>query len=164
MATLTAWKFDTPEGAAQAESILVGLSKEELIHIYDAATVEWQPDKKRPKTRQANNLAGAGALGGAFWGLLFGILFFIPLLGLAIGAGAGALGGSLADAGIDDDFIDSVKDKVTPGTSALFLLSADAVLDKIKGAFDGGPKAELIHTNLSNEDEAKLRAAFVDED
>jgi len=163
MATLTAWKFDTPDGAAQAEAILVGLSKEQLISIYDAATVEWPEGKRKPKTRQLNSLTGAGALGGAFWGLLFGILFFIPLLGLAVGAASGALGGSLADAGIDDDFIDAVKAKVSPGTSALFLLSSDAVLDKIKGAFDG-VSAELIHTNLSNEDEAKLRAAFGEED
>jgi uncharacterized membrane protein len=163
MATLTAWKFDTPDGAAQAEAILIGLSKEQLISIYDAATVEWPEGKRKPKTRQLNSLTGAGALGGAFWGLLFGILFFIPLLGLAVGAASGALGGSLADAGIDDDFIDAVKAKVTPGTSALFLLSGDAVLDKIKGAFDG-VSAELIHTNLSNEDEAKLRAAFGEED
>jgi uncharacterized membrane protein len=164
MATLTAWKFDTPEGAAEAEAILVGLSKEELIHIYDAATVEWQPGKKKPKTRQANSLVAAGALGGAFWGLLFGILFFIPLLGLAVGAAAGGLGGSLADAGIDDDFIDAVKAKVTPGTSALFVLSSDAVMDKVKDAFKNGPHGELIHTNLSNEEEAKLREAFSEED
>jgi uncharacterized membrane protein len=164
MATLTAWKFDTPEGAAEAESILVGLSKEELIHIYDAATVEWQPGKKKPKTRQANSLVAAGALGGAFWGLLFGILFFIPLLGLAVGAAAGSLGGSLADAGIDDDFINAVKAKVTPGTSALFVLSSDAVLDKVKDAFKDGPHGELIHTNLSNDEEAKLREAFSEED
>lgn len=163
MATLTAWKFDTPEGAAQAEATLIGLSKEQLINIYDAATVEWQPGKKKPKTRQANNLTGAGALGGAFWGLLFGILFFMPLLGMAIGAASGALGGSLADAGIDDDFIASVRNKVTPGTSALFLLSSDAVIDKIKDAFEG-VSAELIHTNLSNEEEAKLREAFAEED
>jgi uncharacterized membrane protein len=163
MATLSAWKFDTAEGAAASEQTLIALSKEELIHIYDAAVVEWQPGKRKPKTRQLNSLTGAGALGGAFWGLLFGILFFIPLLGIAVGAAAGALGGSLADAGIDDDFIDAVKQKVTPGTSALFLLSSDAVIDKIKGAFKG-VHAELIHTNLSNEDEAKLRAAFADED
>ena len=163
MANLTAWKFDTPEGAAQAEEILVGLSKQQLITILDAATVEWLPGKKKPKTRQLSNLTGAGALGGAFWGLLFGILFFVPLLGLAVGAATGALGGSLADAGIDDDFIQSVKDKVTPGTSALFLLSADAVQDKVKEAF-AGVHPELISTNLSNEDEAKLREAFADED
>jgi uncharacterized membrane protein len=162
MATLTAWKFETPEGAAQAESILVGLSKQELIQIHDAATVEWLPGKRKPKTRQLHSLAGAGALGGAFWGLLFGLLFFVPLLGMAIGAGAGALGGSLADVGIDDDFIDSVKAKVTPGTSALFVLSSDAVLDKVKDAFSG-MHAELIHTNLSQEEEDKLRDAFAED-
>lgn len=160
MTTLTAWEFDTPGGAEQAEEILVGLSKQQLIDIYDAATVEWQPGKKRPKTRQANNLAGGGALGGAFWGLLFGLLFFVPLLGMAIGAGTGALAGSLSDAGIDDDFIDSVKSKVTPGTSALFVMSSDAVIDRVHEAFADGPTPELISTNLSHEQEAKLRDVF----
>src|SRR3954447_13972637 len=162
MATLTAWKFETPEGAAQAESVLVGLSKEELIHIYDAATVEWQPGKKKPKTRQANSLVAAGALGGAFWGLLFGILFFVPLLGLAVGAAAGGLGGSLADAGIDDDFIKSVRSEVQAGTSALFVMSSDAVIDKVRDAFKG-MHAELLHTNLSDEQENILREAFAEE-
>ena len=37
------------------------------------------------------------------------------------------------------------------------------MLDKIKEAF-AGVHAELIHTNLSNEEEAKLREAFADED
>jgi uncharacterized membrane protein len=164
MATLTAWKFDTPEGASQAEDILIGLSKEGLINIDDAAVVEWKPGKRKPKTRQAHSLTGAGALGGAFWGLLFGILFFIPILGLAIGAGAGALGGSLSDAGIDDDFIDAVKAKVTPGTSALFLLSSDAVMDRVQDAFKDGPHGELIHTNLSHEEEARLRETFAEDD
>jgi uncharacterized membrane protein len=163
MATLTAWKFDTPEGAGQAEQILVDLSKQELITVYDAATVEWLPGKRKPKTRELNSLTGAGALGGAFWGLLFGILFFVPLLGIAVGAASGALGASLVDAGIDDDFIDSVKAQVTPGTSALFVLTSDAVFDKVKAAFEG-VHAELIHTNLTNEDEAKLREAFAEED
>lgn len=163
MATLTAWKFDSPTGAAQAEDTLIKLAKEQLINIYDAAVVEWQPGKRKPKTRQANDLTGSGALGGAFWGLLFGILFFVPLLGAAVGAAAGALGGSRADVGIDDDFIGSVKAKVTPGTSALFLLSSDAVIDKVREAF-AGVEAELIHTNLSNEDETKLRDAFANED
>jgi uncharacterized membrane protein len=161
MATLTAWKFDTPDGAGRAESVLVELSKQGLITIHDAATVEWQPDKRKPKTRQLNSLTQAGALGGAFWGLLFGLLFFVPLLGAAAGAAAGALGGSLTDAGINDDFINSVKAKVTPGTSALFLLSADAVLDKVRDAFTG-IDVELIHTNLSDDEEARLRAAFAD--
>ena len=162
MATLSAWRFDSPDGAAEAEDILTSLSKEQLINIYDAATVEWQPGKRKPKTRQAHNLAAAGALGGAFWGMLFGILFFMPFLGAAIGVASGAFGGALADSGISDDFIDSVKAKVTPGTSALFLLSSDAVIDKVRDAF-AGVRAELIHTNLSPEDEAKLREAFAED-
>jgi uncharacterized membrane protein len=162
MATLTAWKFDTAEGADQAETKLIELSKQELIHVHDAATVSWPADRKKPKTHQLENLRGAGAVGGAFWGLLFGILFFIPLLGLAIGAAAGAIGGSLADAGISDDFIKSVREQVTPGTSALFVLSSDAVLDKVVDAFKE-TKAKLISTNLTNEQETALRAAFADD-
>jgi uncharacterized membrane protein len=161
MATLTVWKFDTAEGADQAEATLESLSKQELIKIHDAATVSWAEGKKKPKTRQLSSLAGAGALGGAFWGLLFGLLFFIPFLGAAIGAAAGALGGAMADVGIDDDFINSVKEKVTPGTSALFVMTSDAVVDKVHDAFQG-QNAELIQTNLSDEDEAKLREAFAE--
>jgi uncharacterized membrane protein len=130
VATLSVWKFETPSGADQAEQALIALQKQELIQVHDAATLSWEPGKSKPKTRQAHNLAAAGALGGTFWGMLFGLLFVVPLLGAAIGAAAGALGGALSDVGIDDDFIDSVRSTVTPGTSALFLLSSGAVPDK----------------------------------
>jgi len=157
------WKFNTPEGAKQAETILVGLSKQELIKVSDAAVVEWEVGKKKPKTHQANSLAAAGALGGAFWGWLFGLLFFVPLLGMAVGAAAGALGGSFSDVGIDDDFIDNVKQQVTPGTSALFVMTSDAVLDKVREAFKGMDMT-LVQTNLSTEQENALRDAFSEED
>ena len=97
----------------------------------------WDEGKKKPRTHQLASPTAAGALGGAFWGLLFGLIFFVPLLGAAIGAATGALAGSLADVGIDDEFINKVRDQVTPGTSALFVLTSDAVLDKIKDAFAG---------------------------
>ncbi len=109
------------------------MQTQQLINIQDAAVVSWEQGKKKPKTRQLNNLAGAGALGGAFWGMLFGLIFFVPLLGLAVGAAMGALTGSMADVGIDDKFINGVKQRVTPGTSALFLLTSDAVVDRVEG-------------------------------
>lgn len=115
--------------------------------------------QKKPKTQQAINLAGLSALDGAFWGLLFGILFFCPILGIALGASMGALSGSLADYGINDDFINDVKSKVTEGTSALFLLTGDVTLDKVQQSL-GDINAELIQSNLSNEQEAKLREHF----
>lgn len=87
------------------------------------------------------------------------MLFFVPLLGMAVGAAVGALSGSMADVGIDDDFIRSVRKQVTPGSSALFLLSSDAVLDRVGDAF-GSAEAELLSTNLSKEEEARLREVF----
>src|SRR6187431_1668141 len=156
MGTLTVWKFDTPEGADEATGVLRDLASKNLITIHDAATVRWETGKKKPKTRQLNNLTGAGALGGAFWGLLFGLLFFVPLLGMAVGAAVGALGGAMVDVGIDEDFIASVRSQVTPGTSALFVLSDAAVIDKLTDAF-AGTGVHLVQSNLSKEQEAKLR-------
>ena len=160
MATLTVWKFPDANGADRAEATLEQLQKEELIKVHDAAIVSWPDGAKKPKTRQLNNLTGTGALSGSFWGLLFGLIFFVPLLGMALGAGMGALAGSMSDVGIDDDFINGVRDRVSPGTSALFVMSSDAVLDKIHDAFVTGEHAELVQTNLNNEQEAKLRDVF----
>jgi uncharacterized membrane protein len=161
MATLTVWKFPTTRGAAEAEETLERLQKQELIVVQDAAVVYWPEGAKKPKTQQANSLKAAGALGGSFWGLLFGILFFVPFLGMAIGAATGALAGSMSDVGIDDDFIRTVRAEVTPGTSALFILTSGAVLDRVHEAFEGRPM-ELVKTNLSKEQEAKLREVFGD--
>lgn len=162
MATLTAWAFPDVNGAEQAVQRLSGLQSQQLIKVQDAAVVSWEEGKKKPKTRQLNNLAGVGALGGAFWGMLFGLIFFVPLLGAAVGAAVGALSGSMADVGIDDAFIEGVKQKVTPGTSALFLLSSDAVVDRVREAFQGS-HGHLIASNLSGEQEQKLREVFADD-
>ena len=162
MSTLSVWRFDNPDGANAAVSTLQGLATQQLIKVHDAATVSWPAGAKKPKTRQLNDLAGAGALGGAFWGMLFGLLFLVPLLGAAIGAAAGALAGRLSDVGINDDFIKRTRDEITPGTSALFVLTSDAVEDRVRQAFTG-QRAELLFTNLSTEQENTLREAFADQ-
>src|SRR5215469_16795326 len=162
MATLTAWKFSSPYGANDALATLEKLQSEQLIQVQDAAVVNWELGRKKPKTRELHSMKKMGALGGGFWGLLFGLIFFIPILGLAIGAATGALIGSMADVGISDSFIRDVREKVTPGTSALFLLSSDAVMDRVTDRFKD-TNAELISTNLSSDQEAKLREAFSEE-
>ncbi len=159
MATLTVWKFDDPGGAARAANTLEMLQKQELITVHDAAEVAWPAGKKRPKTTQLHNLTGTGALGGSFWGLLFGLLFFVPFLGMAVGAGIGALTGAMSDVGIDDAFINTVRNEIQPGTSALFALTSDAVMDKVQDAF-ADDKPQLLYTNLSDTEEAKLRDVF----
>jgi uncharacterized membrane protein len=163
MATLTAMKFDTVDGADRMVGLLQGLQGQQLITVLDAAVVSWPAGAKKPKTRQLTSTAGAGALGGAFWGMLFGLLFFIPFFGMAVGAATGALMGHFADVGIDDNFIKQTRDKVTPGTSALFLLSTaevpDRVADSVKQA---GLQFELIASNLTSEQEAKLNEVFAE--
>jgi uncharacterized membrane protein len=162
MATMTVWKFPTADGAARAEETLKNLQRQELIKIHDAAIVSYPEGAKKPKTRQLSNLAGVGALGGAFWGMLFGLIFFVPLLGMAIGAGMGALTGSMTDVGIDDAFIRRMRDEIQPGTSALFVLSSNAVQDRVREAFEG-QHIQLVESNLSREQEDKLREVFAEE-
>ncbi len=161
MATLSVWRYDTPDAAQRAADTLASLQKQELIQVHDVATVSWQPDATKPRTKQGLSTTGTGALSGTFWGMLFGLIFLMPLLGAAIGAATGAIAGALTDVGIDDDFIRSIREKVTPGTSALFALTSGAVLDKVHAAMAAqGLHGELVQTNLTGIEEANLRAVF----
>jgi uncharacterized membrane protein len=80
-------------------------------------------------------------------------------LGALTGAGAGALSGLLADYSIRDDFVRKLSETIPPGSSALFVLfrsiSEDKVLPEIEPY-----KPRVLKTPLSNEQEAKLRAAL----
>jgi uncharacterized membrane protein len=162
MATLTVLKFSSPEGAEKMLDKIKTLQKSELIKLEDAAIVTWPAGKKAPKTKQLTNLAGLGALDGAFWGMLFGMIFLVPFFGLAIGAAMGALSGSMADYGIDDDFIKKTRAQVTEGTSALFLMTSHAVVDKVAEEMKG-EEFELIASNLTKEQEEQLKTAFAGE-
>jgi uncharacterized membrane protein len=117
--------------------------------------------------KQAVNLttmgASAGGLRGAMWGMLVGLLFANPLAGMALGAiagaGAGALSGSLADYGIRDDFIKKLSETIPPDSSALFVLFRSVTEDKVLPEIQQY-KPRVLKTSLSNEAEAKLRAAL----
>jgi uncharacterized membrane protein len=95
--------------------------------------------------------------------MLFGLLFLVPIFGLVMGATLGGISGSMSDVGINDEFIRSVRSKVTEGTSALFLMTSDAVKDKVAEAMKG-IDFEIIASNLSEEQEEKLREAFAEEE
>ena len=162
MATLSVLKFDDPYGADLVLMALEGLQDQGIIELQDAAVVSWPQCNKKPSTRQLHSMAGVGTVAGAFWGLLLGLIFFVPFLGAAMGAGMGALTGSLGDIGIDDDFIKQVREEVTEGNSALFTLTSEAKLDKVVDELRQYD-FEIISTNLSAEQEQKLREAFAQE-
>ncbi len=161
MGTLTVWKYADPDQAAANLKTLTDLESHGHIEVYDGAVVSWPVGAKKPRTSQLHSTARAGALGGVFWGFLFGLLFFVPLLGAALGAATGALAGSLTDVGIDDEFIRKVREQVTPGSSALFLLTGHAAIEKVYEAL-GEQQVELLYTNLSADQEQTLREAFAE--
>jgi uncharacterized membrane protein len=72
----------------------------------------------------------------------------------------GALSGKMQDYGINDQLIKDIKSKVTEGTSALFVLSAKEVGDRVVAEMKTWPQFEILSTNLSVEQEAQLRAEF----
>jgi uncharacterized membrane protein len=156
MATLAVWQLDSADDASRSADLLERLVRDDLLVVHDTAVVEWETGERKPRTRQL-----AGELGAGFWGLLFGLVFFVPLLGAAIGATTGALAGALADVGIDDHFINRVRDQVTPGTSALFLLTSDSVVGRVHDAL-AGLRPTVITTHLDDDQEAALRAVFGD--
>ena len=141
----TVWAFDDIDGAEKAIETLKNLQQQQLITVQDAAIVTMGGREEEAQDAAAEQPRRRGALGGAF-GMLFA-----PLPHPAARRGdqrlSGAIAGSMADVGIDDKFIDQVKQQVTPGTSALFVLTSDAVQDRVREGFKG-TQGELIASNL----------------
>ena len=158
MSELIVLAFKDEATAQQAEAEIESLQKQQVITLADAAIVTRKPDGKA-KVKQLHSLVGAGALGGAFWGMLIGLLFFMPWLGLIIGAATGAIAGKMSDVGIDDNFIKEVGETIQPGEAALFLMVTSMTEDKVLPEL-AKFSPTVLRTNLSAEDEAKLKAAM----
>jgi uncharacterized membrane protein len=157
--TLSVWKFDTTDGAHRAVRTLDDMQGEGL-RILDYATVSWEGEGKKPVGRQGSRSVSTARLGSAFWGLLFGLIFFVPMLAAAMRAARSPLAGSMAGVGIDDWFIEKLRSEVTPGTSALLLMSPGAVLDPVRGRIAAQTPSELISIDLSHKQDLALRRVF----
>lgn len=148
----------------EADRVLLEIERmhdDYLLSVRDAVVARRRQDGK-VKLRQTFNLAGAGAVYGSFWGLLVGLIFGLPLIGAATGAATGAVGGKLSDYGVDDGWAKEVGNRLEPGSSALFLLLDNAVLDRVLerlSPFDGA----VLKTSLSHAAEEQLRNALGDE-
>ena len=94
--------------------------------------------------------------------MLFGLIFFVPFYGMAFSASMGALVGHFGKYGIDKRFIRQVQEKVTEGTSALFLMTTEAATtDTVTcAAKTSGFKFDIVCTNLSNGQEQQLHDDF----
>jgi uncharacterized membrane protein len=158
MADLIAIAYDDETTALAAEEEAQHLAEELIIQPDAIAAIVRHKDGTFKVTTSHHEVAG-GATWGMFWGLLFGMLFFVPFFGMAIGAGFGALFGKLERNGIDKEFQRQVRDKLAPGTSALFLVVEKVTPDKAVAALAkyGGT---VIKSSLSEETEKELQEAL----
>jgi uncharacterized membrane protein len=107
--------------------------------------------------------ARQGFISGALFGTLVGALLLNPLAGLAagsvIGGATGALTGSLLDFEISDDFVREVGRRLSPNSSALFLLvrgmKPEAFLRELQDS--GG---HVLLSTLSPAQEARIEEAL----
>jgi uncharacterized membrane protein len=158
MATLVVIDYENEVRAEEVRLALLKMQKEYLVDLIDAVIVV-RDAKGKVKLRQMYDLTAFGAISGGFWGALIGLIFLNPLFGFALGAAAGAISGALRDVGIDDKFMKQLGETLKPDSAALCVLvrhvTSDKVLEEVK-KFGG----TLIKTNLSHENEAKLRDAL----
>lgn len=160
MSDLIVIVYPTEARAEEMRQKIIGLQKEYLIEIGDAAIAVMHEGGK-VKLNQLLNTTALGAASGSFWGLLIGAIFLMPVFGAALGAASGALGGALTDYGVNDDFMKELAGNLQPGNAALFVLvnkmTADKVMEALRGT--GGT---VLKTSLDLTQEQKLRDTLAD--
>ncbi len=125
----TAWRFAGTEGADDAVFRLKQLDAAELINVMDIAVLRWPVHAPAPTTQEH-----VTEQGGKMARLMHKVRHSV----------------------IDDSMIETVKGDMSPGTSAMVLLSSDAKIDAVVHAFEGQPM-ELVRTDMSVPDQDRLR-------
>ena len=130
----SAWRFSGTEGADDAVVKLKGLAAQDLIEVQDLTVIRWPAWAAEPIVQAHVTDEGHGVSG---------------------------LVGRRRHAVIDSSIIDAAKGDMTPGTSVIVMLSANANIDAVAGTFQGlGRDIELIRTDLSVPEQDRLRAAI----
>jgi uncharacterized membrane protein len=132
--TTTAWRFRGTEGADEAILRLTQLDDQDLIDVHDVAVIRW-PHYAAAPTAQEHVTAASGKMS--------------SLMKKAKGDN------------VDATMIESVKEDMSPGTSALVLLSTGAEIDQVARAMHG-MGMELIRSDLSVPQQDRLRSALSD--
>jgi len=132
MSALTAWRFSGTEGADEAVLRLKQLDGQDLIDVEDVTVIRWPQYAAAPVAHEHVTDQGGKV---------------------------SSLVSKIRGATIDSSTVEAVKGDMTPGTSALVLLSSDAVIGPVAEAFQG-QGMELIRSSLSVQQEDQMRAAF----
>ncbi|TCI97619.1 DUF1269 domain-containing protein [Aeromicrobium sp. IC_218] len=152
--SLTVWHYDTAMGAAAGEVRLKDLQQRGAVTVLDALTVMWVKGAHQPRVGHLRHATATAASKGSVLGLVVGVVLAGPVVGAAAGAGIAGLAQRLRGTGIDHDFLQELRERLTPGTSALVVLSTDADLDEVREVVERGRArgdVTLMHAQLSDD-------------
>jgi uncharacterized membrane protein len=162
MADLIVLKFDDTYGAQQALAAVRALEEMNFAWADDVAVVE-----RHKSGRVSLHTPHGSSAGGALWGGLIGMLLFwwFPpgwfVAGWLGGMGAGALAGeAMKKSGLDQNLVDSIKDELTNGTSALLLIGASGDADQMAKAFEKYHPTKVIREPIPDETVENLKEAL----
>jgi uncharacterized membrane protein len=158
-ARLTVWRFHADHEVESAVQMARSLGRRH-VDIADAATVSWVRGRRMPDTSQLTPTGACAAVSGSFWGLLFEVTFFVPLMSATTGSRVDAPPGSLADLGIEDKFVNQLRDQITPGTWALLVVASETAVDTLMDALGRHEPSDLISTQLAEPHQLDLRHAM----
>ena len=130
----SAWQFSGTEGADEAVVKLKGLAAQDLIEVQDVTVIRWPRWAGEPIVQEhvTEEMSKVSAL---------------------VGRRRHAL--------IDSSMIEAARGDMTPGTSVIVLLTANANVDAVVGTFHGlGRDIELIRTDLSVPEQDRMKAAI----
>ena len=132
--TTSAWRFSGTEGADDAVVKLKSLASRDLIEVQDLTVIRWPRWAAEPIV-QEHVTEEMGRVS--------------------------ALVGRRKHAVIDSSIIQAAKGDMTPGTSVVVMLTANANVDAVAGTFQGlGRDIELIRSDLSVPEQDRLKAAI----
>ena len=121
--------------------------------------MSWPPGADKPETHHTHDDPKRGAAWGALWGVLTGALFMVPVIGGVVGVAIGALAKATEGAGITKDDLTRIRTEIVEGTSALFVVTEDADLDRLGERFQRVDKT-LLSTNLTDAERRMLLETF----
>jgi uncharacterized membrane protein len=143
---LSAWTFGTYDGAANSAAVLRDLVSRGRGRVRDAVVVRWRASARAP---QMSSLTSSDEMRQPqLLDLVVGVTYAVPLLQAALGTGHVEQAGALAGIGVDETFTNKMRDRLVPGTSALFVLSDDDAVEWLRADLDQPDHPDLVSIPL----------------
>ena len=153
---LTACVFDGADDARRAAQRIERAGISSPAECRSWAVVRWDLGGRLPRPDGSMGNQHRSATTAWFWALLLGMTFGVPALGAQLGSASGLEPGTLTAAGIHDSFMNRLRDEVTPGRSALLVLTDLAGTPALQGLIRQPGVPVVAHVHFTPRQEAAL--------